>query len=81
MKVLVRGALFVLGVLCASRTFAQDTQPAMPHHHHVMEELFPANEASGTSWVPQATPMMGAEGNLGGWHLMIHGSVFGQVLI
>ena len=46
-----------------------------------METLFPSREASGTSWVPDATPMFGISSQWNGWQLMLHGNVFAQVLI
>ncbi len=41
------------------------------------ESTTPATRlASGTSWQPDATPMDALHGRLGGWQLMLHGSVF-----
>jgi hypothetical protein len=34
-------------------------------------------EASGTSWQPDATPMQGISGQIGGWSTMVHGQIFG----
>lgn len=44
-------------------------------------ELFPHREASGTAWVPDITPMFGIGRDWHGWTLVLHGRVFGQVLI
>ena len=44
-------------------------------------ELFPHRETSGTAWVPDTTPMFGVGRDWHGWTLMLHGRVFGQVLI
>lgn len=59
-------------ILCvvASPAFAQsNSQP-----------LFDLREASGTAWLPDATPMFGSRLSLGGWEVMFHGNVFGQFL-
>jgi hypothetical protein len=50
------------------------------HQHDSVASLFPAHEASGTSWVPAATPMYGAHLNRAGWQLMVHGQGFVQFL-
>jgi hypothetical protein len=42
--------------------------------------LFASREASGTSWVPDATPMYGVHRTAGGWQLMLHGRAFAQFL-
>ena len=34
--------------------------------------------ASGTSWIPDASPMYAVHGDVGAWTLMLHGAVFGQ---
>ena len=78
------GAALVLSILFGGAAFAQNPQPtpaSASHEQHVMEEFFPSRDASGTSWVPEATPMLGIGGRWRGWQLMLHGNVFGQVLI
>lgn len=37
-------------------------------------------EASGTSWVPAATPMPGWHGSVAGWSTMVHATLFAQFL-
>ena len=43
-------------------------------------EAFPTREASGTSWVPEASPMYGIHRAAGTWQVMWHGNVFAQFL-
>jgi hypothetical protein len=52
------------------------------HQHPPAETppIFPPREASGTSWLPDDTPMFGLSRHAGPWQLMVHGSVFGQFL-
>jgi hypothetical protein len=54
------------------------------HAGHVMTEgdqQIPASrDASGTSWLPDDTPMYAVHGQAGGWMLMGHGNVFLQYL-
>lgn len=38
-------------------------------------------ESSGTSWVPDATPMLGFHQRMRGWDVMVHGNAFGQFLL
>ena len=45
-----------------------------------MLELFPSRDASGTAWVPDATPMEGVHASAGAWRVMIHGTIFGQYI-
>jgi len=40
--------------------------------------LFTQREASGTSWVPDSTPMFGSMTTWGKWGVMLHGVVFAQ---
>jgi hypothetical protein len=53
---------------------AQHTQ----HADHT--EAFPPREASGTSWLPDASPMYGIHQTAGSWQLMWHGNAFAQFL-
>jgi hypothetical protein len=88
-------SLILVWVSCATlillRPFAaaaQQTQipspPAGEHaHQHPSGEqvdLFPAREASGTSWLPDETPMFGVPRTWRGWNLMFHGTAFGQFI-
>jgi hypothetical protein len=57
-------------------------QPEPDHTQHETDRmaLFPAREASGTAWLPDATPMYGIHGQAGPWELMGHGTAFGEFL-
>jgi hypothetical protein len=60
-----------------------DPEPASPQHQHAPEPsdtLFPAREASGTSWLPDATPMYAVHRSWRGWDVMLHGNLFAQFL-
>jgi hypothetical protein len=74
----------IIAIVCLSSTaWAQDAQQTPADHRHGREEaadLFPAREASGTAWIPDATPMYGLHKDLGDWRLMFHGNVFAQFL-
>jgi hypothetical protein len=52
---------------------------AQDHSEHTAT-MFSPREASGTSWLPQESPMYGIHRNAGSWSLMFHGSAFAQVL-
>ena len=58
---------------------------AQVHQTHAGESphslLFPARDTSGTGWQPTLTPMAGLSGSWHGWETMLHGNIFGQVLI
>jgi hypothetical protein len=62
----------------------QHEQPPQPadHSHHAgtSGDLFPQREGSGTSWLPERTPMYGVLRQVGPWSLMGHGQVFAQYL-
>src|SRR5205823_6635563 len=49
------------------------------HEHHTMAEPNPPT-ASGTAWLPLATPMRGFALEASGWQFMLHGSVFAQFI-
>lgn len=69
--------------LAAVGTAAAQTQGAAPAHDHsapAAATLFPAREASGTSWLPDATPMYGFHRQARMWEVMLHGNGFLQVL-
>src|SRR5215467_9955133 len=64
-----------------------DDQPPPPHdmqhmkmdHDHMMA-MPSSREGSGTSWLPDDTPMYALHGQAAGWSLMAHGSAFLQYL-
>src|ERR1051326_5634326 len=63
------------------------TEPAHQHDMQHMQmdhehEMFvvPAREGSGTSWLPDETPMYAIHRQAGEWTLMGHGNVFLQYL-
>jgi hypothetical protein len=73
----------VLGPVAASA--AQESQPPLPPQHQhattsMASDLFPARDVSGTAWLPQETPMYGAQLTLGRWEAMLQGAAFGQYL-
>ena len=69
-------ALTALCLALAWPSVAAGQQPTPPPHHHVAEQidLFPSREASGTAWIPDTSPMYGAEFEAGRWRLMVHGN-------
>jgi len=78
-------AAYIAAAIVASSTsvLAQHTHDPADHAEHQHEDvaaaaLFPAREGSGTSWLPDETPMYGLHRSLGAWTGMVHGSVFGQ---
>lgn len=54
--------------------------PEHDHSQHMAMETFPAREGSGTSWLPDNTPMYGVHRSMGSWQLMAHGNAFAQYL-
>jgi hypothetical protein len=64
---------------------APTTQASQPHVHHMAaiddSSMFPMREGSGTSWVPEETPMSGVAHRWGGWDIMLHGVATVQTLI
>ncbi|HXI31503.1 MAG TPA: hypothetical protein VNG89_23860, partial [Vicinamibacterales bacterium] len=60
-------------------------EPQPPHdmqhmdHDHAMS-MQPARDGSGTSWLPDDTPMYAVHREAAGWMLMAHGSAFLQYL-
>ena len=61
-----------------------DQDPAGAHMQHMHStdaaQLFQPRDASGTSWLPDATPMFGTERTWSGWTVMLHGAAFPQFL-
>ena len=78
----------MLGALLASRGFTTAlaflvtvaAAGAQEHQHSAPAPLFPTFEASGTSWVPDATPMAAHHVEKGPWSVMLHGALFLQYL-
>jgi YHS domain-containing protein len=58
----------------------QEPQADHTQHQAAGMALFPAREASGTAWLPDATPMYGIHRSAGSWQLMGHGNAFVQFL-
>lgn len=66
----------------------QHQQPAPPQEDHTRHAghgpgtaaLFSPRDASGTAWLPEATPMYALHQQLGAWQLMWHGNGFVQFL-
>ncbi len=66
---------------------AHDSSPAsgianqaMQHMSHAAAWMPPTREGSGTSWLPDETPMYALHRETGGWTLMAHGNGFVQFL-
>jgi len=59
---------------------AAQSQPDHTQHEAAGMAMFPAREASGTAWLPDATPMYGLHRLAGSWQLMGHGNAFAQFL-
>jgi hypothetical protein len=55
-------------------------RPQDEHAQHAAGSLFLAREGSGTSWLPEATPMYALHGRAGTWELMWHGNAYLQFL-
>ena len=79
----------LVGLILAASTQAQAQNPASPatpavqdpHASHGQAPmLFPPREASGTSWLPDETPMFGVDRTWRGWNVMLHGVAFAQFL-
>lgn len=67
--------------------FAQEAEPQPPAQPNIREHvavtapaLTPTREASGTAWLPEATPMYGAHRPWRGWDLRLDGALFAQFL-
>jgi hypothetical protein len=73
--------MLATGVDAAAQDHAGHQQPAAPEHDmSKMVTLFPARDASGTSWQPDLTPMNAFHRDIGGWSFMGHANIFGQFL-
>ena len=61
----------------------RDAAPQDQHQHvhaAATQVLFPPSESSGTSWLPDRTPMYGFHFQQGTWEVMLHGNGFLQLL-
>lgn len=68
-------------MLVAATARAQDPQRPPDVHEHVAVTaplLTPTRDASGTGWLPDATPMYGVHREWNGWELRLNGAVFLQ---
>jgi hypothetical protein len=94
-RLAVRLSVLVFLSSCAGPVFAQSSQPPDPHAQHTQQPstpdpharhampgtmLFDVREASGTAWLPEATPMYGVFHTAGPWQVMWHGNAFLQYL-
>lgn len=85
-RLLAQLSFFVLVLSAATRVAAQTPADAgrQQHEGHVMskgdQDIPATREGSGTSWLPDETPMYAIHGQAKGWTLMGHGSVFLQYL-
>lgn len=78
----------VLALASVGPAAAQTTPaPPMTGHDHSQMAMAPAplglaanRNGSGTSWLPDDSPMSGSSRMVGPWHLMLHGNVFVQFL-
>ena len=68
----------------AARAQSPEPSPLPPPHEHSMpaesEPPSMTREGSGTSWLPDASPMYAIQGRKGEWQLMAHENVFIQFL-
>jgi hypothetical protein len=71
----------VLTVIVALTMAASASAQQAGHRgHDLSSSLFSPREASGTSWVPDASPMYAAHWEKGSWRTMFHGVAFAQAL-
>ena len=83
-SVFIGSIAFCMSVVAATRAAAQ--APAdQPHQHMHMDDgadmaMPPAREGSGTSWLPDETPMYAVHFQAGEWTLMAHANAFLQYL-
>jgi hypothetical protein len=54
--------------------------PMPAGHEHGGESATVARDGSGTSWMPDLTPMFGFHLDASGWQVMLHGNLFAQFL-
>jgi hypothetical protein len=81
--------VFVIALLVVPAASAQEHQhpaPAAPSQEHpdhaegTQQRLFAPREGSGTSWLPDRTPMYAGHRRAGNWELMWHGNAFLQFI-
>ena len=79
----------VVLLLAAGPAAAQDHQHTTPppaaqeHQHHAgdtQDSLFSTRDGSGTSWLPENSPMYAGHARAAGWEFMWHGNVFLQFI-
>ena len=77
-KVALAGSIG-LSFVPATRALAQHDMSRMEGPAAALPLGIPLSRlGSGTSWVPDATPMRAFHGSLAAWTLMVHGAMFGQ---
>ena len=85
MKLCVCGFTLAVALVATPRAGeAQTPPPTAPGHDHQQMMtmsaaplgISAARNGSGTSWLPDESPMTGASRMAGPWHLMAHGNVF-----
>ena len=59
---------------------SQPPAPDHSQHGHDEEQMFGTRDGSGTSWLPEDSPMYGIHRTAGTWQVMWHGNAFVQVL-
>lgn len=70
-------------LVCPVDVLAQEPQRPPDVHEHVAVTaplLTPTRDASGTGWLPDATPMYGVHREWQGWELRLNGAVFAQMI-
>lgn len=70
-------------LLFAAAVRAQEAQPRPVVHEHVAVTaplLTPTRDASGTGWLPDATPMYGVHREWSGWEIRLNGALFVQAV-
>lgn len=73
----MRGVSIVVALSVCGAARAQSHE--MPDGHHAMRGplgIERARDGSGTSWLPDASPMFAVMARAGGWHFMLHDNLF-----
>jgi hypothetical protein len=75
-------SLFLPGTAATAQETGSPAASATQHQHAgASTAIFnPAREASGTSWLPDETPMHSVHRQFGAWDVMLHGTAFAQLL-
>lgn len=72
---------FIASVCLLIACESANAQEHTGHAQHTPDlNSFPVRDASGTSWLPDASPMYGIHQTAGAWQLMFHGNAFAQFL-